>query len=245
MKNIYKNKSFYNRILDKVERRNRGSLLLLLKNFFFYLKAKIKKTSLDKRAYILEQLNKNSTVVEVGVWKGDFSKQIWNISSPNLLVLVDSWKFDKKVRGCAPQVSGEEPLNQNFFDQAKKDTYDKFENIQNVNILDFNSLEASSKYEDNFFDYSYSIGSLEHFTEEQIIEFLKSARRVTKYFSFHQIPMSKSDKDEGWISPLQSYFNNSKKWWLDKCNKVYDDVQILDSSWEDKRSIGRWLILRK
>lgn len=100
-------------------------------------------------------------------------------------------------------------------------------------------------YEDNFFDYSYSIGSLEHFTEEQIIEFLKSARRVTKYFSFHQIPMSKSDKDEGWISPLQSYFNNSKKWWLDKCNKVYDDVQILDSSWEDKRSIGRWLILRK
>ena len=129
MKNIYKNKSFYNRILDKVERRNRGSLLLLLNNFFFYLKAKIKKTSLDKRAYILEQLNKNSTLVEVGVWKGDFSRQIWNISNPSLLVLVDSWKFDEKIRGCAPQVDGEEPLNQNFFDQAKKDTYNKFENI--------------------------------------------------------------------------------------------------------------------
>ncbi len=155
MKNIYKNKSFYNRILDKFERRNRGNLLLLLNNYFFYFKAKIKKISTDKRAYILEQLNKNSKIVEVGVWKGDFSKQIWNISSPNLLVLVDSWKFDEKVRGCAPQVSGEEPLNQNFFDQAKKDTYDKFENIQNVNILDLNSLEASSKYEDNFFDYIY------------------------------------------------------------------------------------------
>ena len=155
MKNIYKNKSFYNRILDKFERRNRGNLLLLLNNYFFYFKAKIKKISIDKRAYILEQLNKNSKIVEVGVWKGDFSRQIWNISSPNLLVLVDSWTFDEKVRGCAPQVSGEEPLNQNFFDQAKKDTYDKFENIQNVNILDFNSLEASSKYEDNFFDYIY------------------------------------------------------------------------------------------
>ena len=155
MKNIYKNKSFYNRILDKFERRNRGNLLLLLNNYFFYFKAKIKKISADKRAYILEQLDKNSKIVEVGVWKGDFSRQIWNISSPNLLVLVDSWKFDEKVRGCAPQVSGEEPLNQNFFDQAKKDTYDKFENIQNVNILDLNSLEASSKYEDNFFDYIY------------------------------------------------------------------------------------------
>ena len=155
MKNIYKNKSFYNRILDKFERRNRGNILLLLNNYFFYFKAKIRKISTDKRGYILEQLDKNSKIVEVGVWKGDFSRQIWNISSPNLLVLVDSWKFDEKVRGCAPQVSGEEPLNQNFFDQAKKDTYDKFENIQNVHILDLNSLEASSKYEDNFFDYIY------------------------------------------------------------------------------------------
>ena len=155
MKNIYKNRSFYNRILDKFERRNRGNLLLLLSNYFFYFKTKIKKISSDKRAYILEQLNKNSKLAEVGVWKGDFSKQIWNISSPSLLVLVDSWTFDEKVRGCAPQVNGEEPLNQNFFDQAKKDTYDKFENIQNVHILDFNSLEASSKYEDNFFDYIY------------------------------------------------------------------------------------------
>ena len=64
MKNIYKNKSFYNRILDKFERRNRGNLLLLLNNYFFYFKAKIKKISTDKRAYILEQLNKNSKIVE-------------------------------------------------------------------------------------------------------------------------------------------------------------------------------------
>ena len=155
MKNIFKNKSFYYRILDKLERRNRGNLLLLLSNYFFYFKAKIKKISSDKRAYILEQLDNKSKIAEVGVWKGDFSLQIWSISSPNLLVLVDSWTFDEKVRGCAPQVSGEDPLNQIFFDQAKKDTYDKFQNIQNVHILDLNSLEASAKYEDNFFDYIY------------------------------------------------------------------------------------------
>ena len=111
---------------------------MLLNNYFFYLKAKIKNTSSDKRAYILEQLNKNSKLVEVGVWKGDFSRQIWNISSPKLLILVDSWTFDEKVRGCAPQVNGEEPLNQHFFDQAKNDTFNKFENIQNVHILDLN-----------------------------------------------------------------------------------------------------------
>ena len=34
-------------------------------------------------------------------------------------------------------------------------TYHKFENCQNVHILDLNSIEASSNYEDNFFDYIY------------------------------------------------------------------------------------------
>lgn len=100
-------------------------------------------------------------------------------------------------------------------------------------------------YDENFFDYSYSIGSLEHFTESQIEMFLKSCKKVTKKISYHQIPMSRSNKDEGWISPLQSYHNNSEKWWFDKCKKVYDKVIILDSSWEDKRSVGKWLILEK
>ncbi len=155
MKNSYKNRSFLNRILDKVERRNRGSLLLLIKNYFFYLNAKIKKISLDKRAYILEQLNKNSIFVEVGVWKGEFSREILNVSNPKLLVLVDSWSYDENVRGCAPQVNGEEPLNQSFFDKAKQETYNKFKNDKNVRILEMNSYGASSYYEDDYFDYIY------------------------------------------------------------------------------------------
>ncbi len=155
MKNSYKNRSFFYRILDKIERRNRGSAYLLIKNYFFYLKAKIKKISSDKRAYILEQLKKKSIFVEVGVWKGDFSIEIWNVSRPKLLVLVDSWKFNENVRGCAPQVNGEEPLNQEFFDQAKQDTYNKFQKEKNVKILDMNSTNASSNYEDYYFDYIY------------------------------------------------------------------------------------------
>ena len=155
MKNTYKNQSFFNRISDKFVRRNRGNIYLLLKNYYFYLKAKIKNITSDKRAYILEQLEKNCIFVEVGVWKGDFSKKILNISKPKLLVLVDSWAFDIKIRGCAPQVNGQEPLNQNFFDNAKKETFDKFKNETNVVILDQNSSIASSNYKDNYFDYIY------------------------------------------------------------------------------------------
>ena len=100
-------------------------------------------------------------------------------------------------------------------------------------------------YTGDEFDFSFSIGSLEHFTEEQIEKFLRSAKKVTKYYSFHQIPMSRSDIDEGWITPYQSYFNNSESWWYNHCKKVYQNVQIIDSSWEDTRSVGKLLVLKK
>ena len=112
--------------------------------------------------------------------------------------------------------------------------------IEKLKVCDATELP----YEDDYFNYSYSIGSLEHFTEDQIIKFLISTKKVTKYCSFHQIPTSRSNKNEGWISPLQSYYNNSTEWWVEKCKKVYNSVLIIDSSWEDKRSVGKWLILK-
>lgn len=102
---------------------------------------------------------------------------------------------------------------------------------------------TDTQYEDDFFDYSYSIGSLEHFTEEGVSAFLMEAKRITKYASCHQIPVSRG-KDEGWISPHQSYFNNSTEWWLPKFRSVFPEVFILPSSWSDNRSTGRWFICK-
>ena len=103
-------------------------------------------------------------------------------------------------------------------------------------------------YDDNYFDYCYSIGSLEHFTEDGIDKFLRSSKRVTKFTGFHMVPVSKSNKDEGWVTDdYQSYFNNSEEWWRSKCEKVFDKVLILDSTWESSESnqTGKWLILSK
>jgi len=98
------------------------------------------------------------------------------------------------------------------------------------------------QYKNKFFDYAYSIGSLEHFTEEGIINFLKESRRVTKTASFHNIPVSRDERDHGWIIRTQSYFNNSTLWWLKKFRRVYRQVLIIDSSWSDQRSVGKWFI---
>ncbi len=115
--------------------------------------------------------------------------------------------------------------------------------------IDSNQLKicdaTNLPYKENEFDYCYSIGSLEHFTQEGIIKFLESSKRVTKFEGFHMIPVSKSNKDEGWITNYQSYFNNSSRWWIDLCKNIYSDVKIIDSSWEDEISTGKWLILKK
>jgi 2-polyprenyl-3-methyl-5-hydroxy-6-metoxy-1,4-benzoquinol methylase len=49
---------------------------------------------------------------------------------------------------------------------------------------------TKSTYSTNEFEYSYSIGSLEHFTDEGIVQFLKECSRYTSMMSLHMIPIS-------------------------------------------------------
>ncbi len=171
MENIYKKKSFISRFADKFQRRNRGSLFLIIRNYIFYIQSKIDNFTLDKRAYIIKQLKKKSIIAEIGVWRGDFSQEILLNVNPKELILVDPWIYDVKIRGCAPQVKGNEPINQKFFDDAKNSTYNKFERFDFVKILNMNSENASKKFNDNYFDYIYIDG--EH-SYKAVIKDLKS-----------------------------------------------------------------------
>ncbi len=100
-------------------------------------------------------------------------------------------------------------------------------------------------YVDDFFDYSYSIGSLEHFSNKGIDEFIQEAYRITRYNSFHMLPVSRSGANEGWLTTLQSFHNNSTEWWLGRFKQAYSKVYVLDSSWEDDISTGKWFICLK
>lgn len=99
-------------------------------------------------------------------------------------------------------------------------------------------------YSDGYFDYSYSIGSIEHFTEDGIAALLAECRRVTSVMAFHSHPVSRSGRDEGWITTVQSYFNNSVDWWIVKYRSAFTTVKVLNSTWNDSRSIGKWFICR-
>jgi SAM-dependent methyltransferase len=97
-------------------------------------------------------------------------------------------------------------------------------------------------YADNFFNHSYSIGSLEHFTEEGIIQVISECHRITRFMSCHQVPVSRSGKNEGWTKTIQSFHNNSSEWWIEKFMHSYQRVFVLDSKWQDDISIGKWFV---
>jgi ubiquinone/menaquinone biosynthesis C-methylase UbiE len=100
-------------------------------------------------------------------------------------------------------------------------------------------------YEDNFFDYSYSIGSLEHFTEEGIGKLINEAHRVTRKATFHMMPTSRSLKNEGWMKTWQSFYNNSSAWWVEKFEKRFPEVLVFDSAWNNTLSVGKWFVCVK
>lgn len=103
---------------------------------------------------------------------------------------------------------------------------------------------TSMPFEENSFEYGYSIGSLEHFTEQGVLDMLGECKRVVSKASFHMIPVSRDGKNQGWLKTVQSFHNNSVEWWLDKYMSAYANVTVLSSRWEDELSLGKWFICK-
>lgn len=95
------------------------------------------------------------------------------------------------------------------------------------------------------FDYSYSIGSLEHFTDEGIRNCFAEMARVTQKASYHFMPVSRSGKDEGWMKTLQSFHNCSVGWWRERLSPHFRKILDLPSLWKDDISVGRWFLCFK
>jgi len=103
---------------------------------------------------------------------------------------------------------------------------------------------TNTKYDNKFFKFSYSIGSLEHFTEVGIDCFIREARRISNNVSYHQIPVARDDKFNGWLELDQSYYNMPVSWWIPKFKKHFDEVVVIDSFWDDPISYGKWFICK-
>ncbi|MCU1281522.1 MAG: hypothetical protein JWM53_5068 [bacterium] len=102
-----------------------------------------------------------------------------------------------------------------------------------------------TEYAADSFDYGYSIGSLERFTEQGILDVVAETHRIIRKTSFHQIPVSRDGENHGWVKSLESYHNNSVDWWLERYRSAYSTVHVFDSAWNDKISVGKWFVCVK
>ena len=217
-------------------------LFLLKKIYFVYLlnknKLSIKKDRQDIEIYNdpitaqkLEEWGKGSVWNEIVLLFNGKKGKILDVAcgtGKNILDL-QATNPEATLYGC--------DISQFLIDIAKS----KGINSDKLKCIDATKLD----YDENFFDYSYSIGSLEHFTDEGIDQVIEKLYYVTNIATFHMMPVSKKNKNEGWTKTYQTFHNNSVEWWINKFKKKFKTVYVVDSSWNDFISNGKWFLCYK
>ncbi len=185
----------------------------------------------DLTAEKLNEWGKDTTWNEIQMFFISKKGNILDVACGTGINMLDVQKLspDANVYGC--------DISQNLINICLKSGIDK------------NKLICSDamkiNYPENFFDYSYSIGSLEHFTEKGLNDIIGKLHFITKKYTVHMMPVSKKNENEGWIKTYQTFHNNNVAWWVNKFEQKFSKVEVIDSSWQDHISIGKWFICYK
>ena len=185
----------------------------------------------DLTAEKLNEWGKDTTWNEIQMFFISKKGNILDVACGTGINMKDVQKFspDANIYGC--------DISQNLINICLKS------GIDNDKLICSDALKID--FPENFFNYSYSIGSLEHFTEKGLDQIIDKLHFITKKYTVHMMPVSKNDNDEGWIKTYQTFHNNSVEWWVNKFEKKFSKVQVISSSWNDHISIGKWFICYK
>lgn len=104
--------------------------------------------------YILANLGRGRTGVEVGVENGCHALEMYNVLGPRQLYLVDPWKNYKQCMEHNPEVFMEVART----DEQYLNTLKKFMDKTNVTILRLESLKAVNLFVDGQLDFVYIDG---------------------------------------------------------------------------------------
>ncbi len=109
------------------------------------------------REQLLDYLPTNAVCAEIGVWKGRFSKQIVEQSSPKTLHLIDPWAFQPSF--SERMYGGRVAKNQEDMDAIFADVQAMFAGRDNVRFSRNYSEHAVSEFTDEYFDWVYIDGN--------------------------------------------------------------------------------------
>ena len=105
----------------------------------------------DHRKRLLKRMPKGSRCAEIGVWRGDFSKRILDVTKPKELHLIDPWRFQASFP--TTWYGGAKASNQSEMDSIFNSVRNRFDVFAEVCFHRKTSQEAHSDFPDNFFDW--------------------------------------------------------------------------------------------
>jgi hypothetical protein len=113
---------------------------------------------INARKAVLHFLPKNSIGAEIGVFKGDYSKQLYAIAAPQKLFLVDPWanKLGDTYQKSMYSNNSVNNMNEIYTNVCNEFTKPKYKN--NVDVLRIESKEFFEKISDELLDFIYIDG---------------------------------------------------------------------------------------
>ena len=112
-----------------------------------YFRRRMKRAN---RKRLLEMLPKAAVCAEVGVWRGDFSKDILSVTAPKKLHLIDAWERFPSIGGTR--------YSRLDFGAAQAIVLKRYGDLDNVEIHHGRSAEVLAGFPDSYFDWVYIDG---------------------------------------------------------------------------------------
>lgn len=109
------------------------------------------------RRRMLATLPKGARCAEIGVWNGDFSAQILEVTEPEELVLIDPW--DLITDTSAKDQTHRRHQDRAFMAQMREAVAKRYAGLPNVTIRKGFSQDVLASYPDNYFDWVYIDGN--------------------------------------------------------------------------------------
>jgi hypothetical protein len=125
------------------------------------------------RIELIESINKNGIIAELGVFDCEFSIEIYNRCNPKKLYLVDL--FDGLVESGDVNGNNIKYING---DELFKSANEKFNKKENITILKQDSVQFLMEQDENFFDFIYIDSS--HQYEHTKKELFWSLKKINK-----------------------------------------------------------------
>jgi hypothetical protein len=110
----------------------------------------------ERRVFLLKQMPKNAICAEIGVWRGEFSREIGRRTRPRELHLVDPWLFMPSFP--TRWYGGKAAKDQVEMDEIYQSVCARFADQPQVVVHRRKSMEAVASFTDGYFDWIYIDG---------------------------------------------------------------------------------------